>query len=125
MGAEKPTVGFVLSLLAGIFILLGGGITSTVGLWFEGYQGQYPYGGMMGGYYGNGGYNGYSGYGWMFNMMNGYGFGMMRGLGLGIRDFGNLRAHLRNHSHHQRGHALQSIRGTYNLGRTDCRLFGS
>jgi len=81
MGAEKPTVAFVLSLLAGIFILLGGGITSTVGLWFEGYQGQYPYGGMMGGYYGNGGYNGYSGYGWMSNMMNGYGYGMMRGLG--------------------------------------------
>ena len=76
MGTEKPTVAFVLSLLAGIFILLGGGMTSMMGLWFGGYQGQYPYyGGMMGGY------NGYGGYGWMFNMMNGYGFGMMRGFG--------------------------------------------
>ena len=56
-----------------------------MGLWFGGYQGQYPYyGGMMGGY------NGYSGYGWMFNMMNGYGFGMMRGLGGGFGFLGIL-----------------------------------
>jgi len=83
METEKPIVAFVLSLLAGVFILLGGGMTSMMGLWFGGYQGQYPYyGGMMGGYNGYGGYSGYSGYGWMFNMMNGYGFGMMRGLGL-------------------------------------------
>jgi len=69
MGTEKPTVAFVLSLLAGIFILLGGGMASMMGLWFGGYVGQYPYGGMMGGY------NGYGGEGWMFNMMNGYGYG--------------------------------------------------
>jgi hypothetical protein len=90
MAAEKPTVAFVLSLLAGIFILLGGGMTSMMGLWFGGYQGQYPYyGGMMGGYYGNEGYNG-GGYGWMFNMMNGYGYGMMRGLGGGFGLMGVL-----------------------------------
>ena len=86
MGTEKPTVAFVLSLLAGIFILLGGGMTSMMGLWFGAYQGQYPYyGGMMGGY------NGYGGYGWMFNMMNGYGgYGMMRGLGIGFGFMGIL-----------------------------------
>jgi len=72
--SEKPTAAFVLSLLGGIFILLGGGMTSMMGLWFGAYQGQY--GGMMSGY------NGYGGYGWMFNMMNGYGYGMMRGLGM-------------------------------------------
>ena len=84
MGTEKPTVAFVLSLLAGVFILLGGGMTSMMGLWFGGYQGQYPYyGGMMGGYNGYG--NGYGGYGWMYSMMNGNGYyGMMRGLGIGF-----------------------------------------
>ena len=80
MGTEKPTVAFVLSLLGGAFILLGGGVTSMMRLWFDGYQAQHPYyGGMMGGY------GGYGGYGSMFNMMSGYGYGngMMRGLGLG------------------------------------------
>jgi hypothetical protein len=91
MGTEKPTAAFVLSLLAGIFILLGGGMSSMMGFWFGGYQGQYPYyGGMMGGYTGYGGYNGYGGYGWMFNMMNGSGFGMMRGLGVGFGLLGVL-----------------------------------
>jgi len=80
MATERPTAAFVLSLLAGIFILLGGGMPSMMGLRFGVYQGQYPYpnyGGMMSGY-------NYGGYGWMFNMMNGYGgYGMMRELGLG------------------------------------------
>jgi len=91
MGTDKPTVAFVLSLLAGIFILLGGVLTSMMGLWSGGYQGQYPYyGGMMGGYNGYGGY-GSGGYGWMFNMMNGYvGYGMMRGLGWGFGFMGTL-----------------------------------
>ena len=107
MVSEKPTLAFVLSLVAGILITLGGGMRSMMDLWFGGFQGQgqYPYGGMMGGYnngyngngwmynmmngWYNGGYNTYNGnggFGWMYNMMNGYGgygFGMMRGLGLG------------------------------------------
>jgi hypothetical protein len=97
MTSEKPTAAFVLSLLAGIFIILGGGVTSMMGSLIRGPQGGYGgygYGGMMGGY------NGYGGYGWMFNMMNGYGYngyggfrgmmnnygfyGMMRGLGIGF-----------------------------------------
>ena len=60
--ATEPTVAFILSLIGGIFILLGGGTMSMIG--------SYGYG-MM---------NGYGGYG---GMMSGYGyspgFGMMRG----------------------------------------------
>jgi hypothetical protein len=73
--SEKPTVAFVLSLLAGIFILLRGGLMSMRSFWFGGYGGY----GMMNGYNGYGGYSGYGG------MMNSYGFyGMMRGLGIGF-----------------------------------------
>jgi len=80
MAAEKPTIAFVLSLIAGILIMLRGGVMSMMGLWFGGYRGQYPYGGGM-----MGGYNGYGGYGWMYSMMNGYGYyRMMRGLGIGF-----------------------------------------
>jgi hypothetical protein len=68
---EKPTVAFVLSLLGGIFILLGGGMMSMFN--------PYGLGGMMRGYGGYGGMmNGYSGYGgnnwngWFGGMMNGY-----------------------------------------------------
>jgi hypothetical protein len=49
---EKPTTAFVLSLLGGIFILLGGGVMSLFG--FGGW-------GMMGGYGGYGGYRGWGG----------------------------------------------------------------
>lgn len=53
---EKPIVAFVLSLIGGIFILLGGGMMSMIG--------PYGLGGMMNGYSGYGGMmNGYSGYG--------------------------------------------------------------
>ena len=68
---EKPTTAFVLSLLGGIFILLGGGAMSLFG--FGGW-------GMMGGY---GGYGGYRGWGGMMGGYPGYGYGMMGGLGFG------------------------------------------
>jgi hypothetical protein len=73
---EKPTAAFVLSLIAGIFMVLGGGTRSMMGSFF----GPYGYG-MMGGYGGWGmmGY-GYSGYG--YGRMSGYGFGLFGVLGL-------------------------------------------
>ncbi len=76
--SERPTIAFILSLIAGIFILLGGGVMSLFGSW----MGNYGYGcGMMGGYCGYdgmiGGYNGWGG-------MMGPGFGMMGGRGFGL-----------------------------------------
>lgn len=68
---ERPSAAFILSLLGGVFILLGGGVRSLFG--FGGW-------GMMGGYTGYGGYRGWGG------MMGGYpsyGYGMMGGLGFG------------------------------------------
>jgi hypothetical protein len=68
---EKPTAAFLLSLVGGIFILLGGGVMSMFG--------PFGFGNMMGGYRGMmGGY--YSGYG--YGMMGGFGFGMFGILGL-------------------------------------------
>jgi len=82
---KKPTAAFVLSLLAGVFILLGGGMwlmmASLIGSY--GYGGYGGYGGMMNGY----------GSGWFGGMMNGYngfGYGMMRGLGFGFGLMGFL-----------------------------------
>jgi len=75
---EKPTVAFILSLIGGIFILLGGGTMSMIGSF--GYGG---YGGMMGGYGGYGGYGGMMGRYWSgpgFGMMGGYGFGGIFGI---------------------------------------------
>jgi len=66
---ERPTAAFLLSLVGGIFILLGGGVMSMFS--------PFGFGGMMGGYRGMMGY-GYSGYG----MMGGLGFGMFGILGL-------------------------------------------
>lgn len=43
---EKPTAAFILSLLGGIFILIGGGAMSMLGS----LMGNYGFGGMMGGY---------------------------------------------------------------------------
>ena len=63
---EKPTAAFLLSLIGGIFILLGGGVGAMFG-GFRGFAMMGRYGGMMGGY--------------------GYGsspYGMMGGLGLGL-----------------------------------------
>lgn len=60
---EKPTTAFILSLIAGVFIILGGGMMSMLG---------YGFMGMMSRYGGFGGWNG----------MMGPGFGMMRILGL-------------------------------------------
>ena len=57
---EKPVAPFVLSLLAGLLILAGGGM-------MMGFSGVPYYGGMMGGY--NGMMNGY------YGMMGGYGNG--------------------------------------------------
>jgi hypothetical protein len=68
---ERPTAAFLLSLVGGIFILLGGGVMSMLG--------TFGFGGMMGGYRGMMGY-GYSGYG--YGMMGGLGFGMFGILGL-------------------------------------------
>jgi hypothetical protein len=69
---EKPGTAFVLSLIGGIFILLGGGAMTMLGSW----MGNYGYG-MMGGYRGWGG-------------MMGPGFGMMEGLGYGFGFLGVL-----------------------------------
>jgi hypothetical protein len=106
---QKPTVAFVLSLIGGVFILLGGGMMSMfnpygLGEMMRGYSGNGGYGGMMNGYSGYGGnngngwfggmmngysgYGGYSGNGWYGGMMGRYlsspGFGMMGGFGYGF-----------------------------------------
>jgi hypothetical protein len=70
---EKPTVAFVLSLIGGIFILLGGGMISMMG--FSGG------GGMMNGYWGYGGMMGGYGNGYGYGLRYGPGFGMMRSFG--------------------------------------------
>jgi len=57
---ERPTAAFLLSLLGGIFILVGGGAMSMFG--------PFGFGGMMGGFRG----------------MMGYRYGMMGGLGFGV-----------------------------------------
>jgi len=72
--AEKPTTAFILSLIGGIFILLGGGMMSMIGSYRGMMNGYWGYGGMMGGY-GPG-----WGYGPGFGMMRGYGYGGMFGL---------------------------------------------
>jgi hypothetical protein len=74
---ERPTAAFILSLLGGIFILLGGGMRSLFG--FGGW-------GMMGNY-GGYGYGGYRGWGGMMSGYPGYGYGMM---GIGFGAFGIL-----------------------------------
>jgi len=74
MTEEKPTAAFVLSLVAGIFILLGGGMMSMLGS----FMGQYGFG-MMGGYGGFGGMMGYGRY--HFGVM-GAAFGVLGVLGL-------------------------------------------
>jgi hypothetical protein len=63
---EKPTIAFVLSLIGGIFILLGGGTMSMMGSdWI---------GGMMKGYWGYGMMRAYgSGFVPWYGMMGGYG----------------------------------------------------
>ena len=71
MTEEKPTAAFILSLVAGVFILLGGGMMTMIGSW----MGNYGYG-MMGRYTGWGGMMG-TGYGMM-----GFAFGAMGVLGL-------------------------------------------
>ena len=64
---ERPTAAFLLSLVAGIFIILGGGMMSMLGYGFAGMMGRYGgFGGMMG-----------PGFGMM-----GFAFGMMGFLGL-------------------------------------------
>jgi hypothetical protein len=68
MTEEKPTAAFILSLIAGIFILLGGGVMSMMGS-IIGSLGGY---GMMGGY-------GRLGYGMMGL---GYGFALIGVVGL-------------------------------------------
>lgn len=65
MTNDKPTAAFILSLIAGVFMLLGGGMMTMIGSWV----GRYGYG-MMGRFGGWGG-------------MMGTGFGMM-GLGFGV-----------------------------------------
>jgi hypothetical protein len=71
MTEEKPTAAFILSLVAGVFILLGGGVMSMMGS----YIGRY---GMMG-RYGGWGWGGMMGTG--LGMM-GFAFGAMGVLGL-------------------------------------------
>ncbi len=80
--SERPTVAFILSLIAGIFILLGGGAMTMISSWMGNFGN-----GMMGGYGGYGGMMGGSG-GW--GGMMGPGFGMMGGLGYGFGLFGLL-----------------------------------
>jgi len=69
--SEKPTVAFILSLIGGITLLLGGGMISMMG--------SYSFGGMMKGYRGYGGMmRGYAhGYEPWYGMMGGYGFGLL------------------------------------------------
>jgi len=82
MTSDKPGTAFILSLIGGIFILLGGGAMAMLGSWMNAYgygnYGNYGYG-MMGGY----GYGGWSG-------MMAPGFGMMRGFGYGFGLIGVL-----------------------------------
>ncbi len=67
---EKPTAAFLLSLVGGIFILLGGGAMSMFG-GFSGYGfGGYGFRGMMGSQYP------------YYGMMGGFGFGLFGILGL-------------------------------------------
>ena len=69
---EKPTAAYLLSLIGGVFIILGGGMVSMMGaFWF---------GGMMGGYRGWGGMMGYGGPG--YGMMGWLGFGLFGILGI-------------------------------------------
>ena len=70
---NRPTAAFVLSLIGGIFILLGGGMSM---------MGSYGFGGMMGGFRGYGGMMG-PGFGMMGGMMGGPGYGFSFGF-LGI-----------------------------------------
>jgi len=64
---ERPTAAFILSLVAGVFIILGGGMMSLFGDGFMGMMGRNgSWGGMMG-----------PGFGMM-----GFAFGMMGFLGL-------------------------------------------
>jgi hypothetical protein len=74
---ERPTAAVVLSLLGGVFILLGGGMRTMMGS----FLGSFGYG-MMGGYQGWGGMMryGYPRYGMMGAF--GYGIGFLGILGL-------------------------------------------
>jgi hypothetical protein len=70
---ERPTIAFILSLIGGVFILLGGGMMSIFGYW------------LWGSYRGPGlGY----GPGWRYGTMGygypGYGYGLIGGLGFGL-----------------------------------------
>lgn len=67
MGDQKPTAAFVLSLLAGIFIIIGGGVRVMVGALIRRYG---TYRGMMGRY--------------------GLFASLLRGLGMGFRLIGLL-----------------------------------
>ncbi len=71
MTEAKPTAAFILSLIAGVFILLGGGVMTMIGSW----MGNYGYG-IMGRYSHWGGMMG-TGFGVM-----GFAFGAMGVLGL-------------------------------------------
>jgi hypothetical protein len=81
---KKPTTAFIISLIAGIFIILGGGAMSMFSSWMGNNGRVY---GMMSGY---GGYSGMmSGYRAWGEMM-GPGFGMMGGLSYGSGYIGVL-----------------------------------
>ncbi len=75
MAKEKPTAAFILSLVAGVFILLGGGALSMMASYIGQYGNQYGYG-MMGRNWGWGGMMG-TGFG-----MWGFAFGAMGVLGI-------------------------------------------
>lgn len=75
---EKPTAAFLLSLVAGIFIILGAGLISLMGM-FAGYGSGYGLMGMMNRFGGVG--RGYGMMGQGFGMM-GYAFGFMAILGV-------------------------------------------
>jgi hypothetical protein len=92
---ERPTAAVIISLIAGLFILLGGGMRSMMGSWM-GSSGL----GMMGGY---GGYGGYRGWGGMMGGYPGYGYGMMGGIR--FRNVWNLGLNLWYNSNSQCRHA--------------------
>lgn len=75
---EKPTAAFVLSLVAGVLIIIGGGMMSMIS--------SFLFNGMMGGYRGWGmmGYPGYAGYGMMGAFGHGFGFMGILGLIFGV-----------------------------------------
>jgi hypothetical protein len=96
---EQPWIAFLFSLIAGIFILLGGAFRLMLGS----YVGYYAPPGMMGGYPGWswGRTNAYPGYG--YGIVGGVGFGFLGVLGLVFGAVVIVNAIMLNNKPEQRG----------------------